>query len=151
MPKIVKCNSFEEVIDAADRLEKLQEGFVCWDYANDLRVKVKSKKYVALHHMKGNNFENVENLITIVLSGEMDEVVAYFPTLKDRLDNVEKKMKEFNKLVQDVYNSIKHITIQKDFAKEALKHPFYPILFEAKKQNLLSPLLLEQYVKYVQF
>jgi T4 RnlA family RNA ligase len=83
MPKILKCNSFKEVIEAANRLEKLQEGFVCWDYFNDLRVKVKSKKYVALHHMKlgfgernlqtynmkGNNFEHVENLITIVLSG----------------------------------------------------------------------------------
>ncbi len=57
------------------------------------RVKLKRDDYVKLHHMLDKL--SYKNLIPIALSGESDEIVAYFPAAKEMIDEFEKRYQDF--------------------------------------------------------
>lgn len=69
------------------------EGFVfrCRETGN--RVKLKDPDYVKFHHMLDKM--SYKRLIPLVLAGETEEVVAYFPHAKERCEILEKKIGEF--------------------------------------------------------
>lgn len=68
-----------------------EEGYVVCDIGNFNRVKVKSPKYVALAHLKGAAVTKVlpdSHLLPLVLADEVDEMSAYFPHLRPRLEEL---------------------------------------------------------------
>lgn len=62
------------------------EGYVLVDDSFN-RIKVKSKKYIALHHLKHS--WSLPNAIQVVLNGEVDEVVNYFPEYRNQIYRIE--------------------------------------------------------------
>lgn len=135
MFKTYKLSSFENIIASMKELKGLEEGYVCIDTKHNLRVKIKSPQYVAMHHMRGENNVTKEGLINVVISGEIDELVTYFPHLKDKLESIQQTVNEFLETMKNVYNEIHHLELQKDFAKEAMKHKFSGLLFAARKNK----------------
>lgn len=98
-------------------------------------MKIKSPQYVAIHQMRGDGNITPNKLALIVLNGETDEVVTYFPEMKEDLEKLQfSKVKLFEHL-ESVYSNLKTIQLQKDFAKEALKHKFSNLLFLTRKNN----------------
>jgi len=68
-----------------------EEGYVVCDMGNFNRVKVKSPKYVALAHLKGAAARKVlcdVNLLPLVMADEVEEMSAYFPHLRARLEEL---------------------------------------------------------------
>lgn len=63
------------------------EGFVFRDRGSGKRIKVKDPEYVKVSHMLGEI--SYKRLIPLYLKGETEEVVAYFPGAKPRLDEIE--------------------------------------------------------------
>lgn len=116
--------------------DKTFEGVVIRDRENR-RWKVKSPTYLALHRMRGegDNLYNPKNLLPFVLSGEGDELLAYFPEvggvfaeMKDRVDAAYEKLKS-------VWLETVHIESQKDFALSIQgKTPFTGLLFTLRKK-----------------
>lgn len=90
-PKIYPLISLEQVIVAAHSLPKNQEGYVIVD-DNWHRCKVKSPEYIKAHYFRNNNRYSIRNLIFIILSGEESEFLAYCPHMKDKLDEINKKL-----------------------------------------------------------
>lgn len=64
-----------------------QEGFVVVDHKFN-RIKIKHPDYVRLHHMKGNDGPSYKRMLEIVVKGESDEVLSYFPEWRPIHDKV---------------------------------------------------------------
>lgn len=134
--KIYNLNSFDDIMQSMKDFKNMEEGYVVWDMKNDLRVKVKSPQYVALHHIRGKNLNTTkEGLINVVINGEIDEVIVYFPHLKDKLQNIKTLFDDIIVHISSTYESLKIIESQKEYAKEALKYKFSALLFSARKNN----------------
>lgn len=85
-------NTIEEILEASKQLDpSKQEGFVLVD-KNFNRLKVKSEKYVLIHHLKDSI--NDERIVDLIKTGEDSEVFAYFPDLKVRFDEIKKEWDE---------------------------------------------------------
>lgn len=115
--------------------DKTFEGIVIRDDANE-RYKVKSKTYLALHHLFDNgNVFNPKRLVPLALAGEIDEVLAYLPEIKPQLTSVQAKLdSEFAEL-QSLWHETKAIDSQKEFAQAIVpRTPFSSLLFKLRKQ-----------------
>lgn len=112
------------------------EGLVLRD-SNDIRVKVKSKTYLALHHLHDNgNIANPKNIVEFLLKSEKDEILTYFPEMREQVEAVESKLDtELNTLIQ-IWEDTKEIESQKDFALAIIpKTKFNGILFQIRRDK----------------
>jgi T4 RnlA family RNA ligase len=83
-------NTIDEILLAAKELDpSKQEGFVLVD-KNYNRIKVKSEKYVLIHHLKDSIDD--ERIVELIRTGEDSEVFAYFPDIKNRYDTIKKSV-----------------------------------------------------------
>lgn len=136
-PETYDFESREEI--AAFLLEKegsdmTFEGVVVRD-DKDLRFKVKTKTYCALHHLKDNgNIFNPKRLVPLVLAGEVDEVVAYLPEVREAAEGVKKTLEEHWDGLLTAWRRYAKIGGQKDFAMSVRGEPFYDILFDMRKR-----------------
>ncbi len=62
------------------------EGVVFRDRDTGKRVKLKDPEYVAKHHMIGDT--SYKRLIPKVLEGEADEILSYFPHVRDKVEKI---------------------------------------------------------------
>lgn len=73
--------NIDDCLAAAAVLDPAQhEGFVVVDN-NFNRVKIKSLRYVALHHLKGNGAVNRRRAIDLWKAGEVGELLTHFPEM----------------------------------------------------------------------
>lgn len=129
--------TFEDVVKASEELDPIeQEGYViCDGYFN--RIKVKSPKYVALHHMISDF--SIRNCIRLIKMGEESELFAYYPQYKDKYHVVKKKVEDYISQIEsdkrwvDYNMDVNGLTTQKDFAELALKTRNSGILFAIRK------------------
>ena len=89
---------------AAAELDPIeQEGFVVVD-ANFQRVKIKSPRYVALHY---NKFTLTRRgIIDLIRKGETDEVLAYFPELQSRYDEIRDHLNRHGEAISSWFANI---------------------------------------------
>lgn len=79
-------HNINQVLAAADHLDPLeQEGYVLVDGAWN-RLKVKSPRYVLIHHLKESL--SVQRIVELIQTGESCEVFAYFPDLEIKYNEV---------------------------------------------------------------
>jgi hypothetical protein len=138
LPKMYSpTKHLEQLVELANRLENLEEGFVVWDPKSDKRVKIKSKTYLVAHALKGENSVPTEkNILELVLEGEDDEFLAYFPEWKEKVESARRKVSEFENNLNQAWEQVKHISDQKTFALKVKDLPGSGFLFEAKKKGL---------------
>lgn len=110
------------------------EGYVLYD--GNQRWKIKSKTYVALHHMRGNdNLFNPKYQIPFILAGEVDEAIGYFPECKESiLKNrkiIDNALDTLLKLWYDTYT----IEEQSEFGKRVGKEKFSGLLFRLRREG----------------
>lgn len=72
--------TLDDILAASEKLDPMEaEGYVIAD-ANFNRIKVKSPAYVAIAHMIGQEQRlSVRSMLTIVMKGESDEWLSYYP------------------------------------------------------------------------
>jgi hypothetical protein len=120
-----------------DHPEATFEGIVVKDDCNR-RWKLKNPRYVALHHMKGNGTEifKPKNLMPYILKNEGDELMTYFPEIKDVFAEYKGKVDEAYNVLETLWTANKDIPVQKDFALSIVgKTPFTSVLFNLRKQG----------------
>jgi hypothetical protein len=123
-------------LEAKAEADKTFEGVVIRD-RNDVRFKIKSRSYVELHRLHDNgNICNPKRLVPVVLRGERDEVVAYFPEIAETIDRVASEIeREWSELVK-VWRAARTIDSQKDFALSIVKAtPYSGLLFALRKRH----------------
>ena len=136
-PTIRKFGDAQEVVDflASSDLDATFEGYVLRDRSN-MRLKVKNARYVALHHLRGNNgnLYLAKNLLPLILTGEAEETLVYFPEALDRYREFKKIVEEEESKLYKIWDEAKGIVSQKEFAQYIVpKTRLASILFDARK------------------
>ena len=93
-PRKYPLRTVEQCIEAASYMNNVgdvtEEGFVVVDkYFH--RVKIKSPKYLEMHHMVTTNPSDYR-ILMMILAGEMEETLAYFPHLKEKFQTISHKI-----------------------------------------------------------
>ena len=91
------------------------------------RVKVKHPRYVLFHHMIGSL--NPKKLLDAIRTGELSEVLAYFPEWSTQADDIASKYEGLIKEAEGAYALIKGLKSQKEFASYAIDTRFSAALF----------------------
>lgn len=128
----------DALLSAAQTLEGLKEGFVVRD-GKGMRIKVKSPLYVKAHKIRGNGTPSPIDILEIVLMGDEDEVLAYFPGWQHLVDDAKRTVASWLDSVVSVYAAHRHHTNQKDFALAVQATPGTPglgLMFYARKLGL---------------
>ena len=129
--------TLDEAVAAANALNPMQnEGYVICDMGNFNRIKLKNPRYVVLHHSKSNL--TPKSMVTMLQSNEGDEFLSYFPEYRDLYDKFQKRMYALERGMEQWYQDIKHIEVQKEFALIALRSPLPASLFELRKGKVKS-------------
>lgn len=119
--------SAAECLAAADALNPLeQEGFVVVDRHFN-RVKVKSPRYVILHHMKGEATRR--RAIELWQTGETAELLAHFPEMAATIQPVQDELDRIaEQAARDFAENLPRPT-RKDFALAVKDLPWSAVLF----------------------
>lgn len=156
LPSAFYFKTKEEILDYIHQnssIDQTFEGVIIRDNNNN-RWKIKSKTYVALHHLKGNNnLFNPKHHIPLILAGELDEVLTFFPEAKEKLfktkAKIEKEWKKVERLWQNLYHLGQGKNQQKDFALAiADKTKVAGILFSARQSKLQLEKESKQKIEY---
>lgn len=128
-----------EVMDYVNsQPEATWEGCVVKDDANR-RWKIKNRRYLALHKMKGANGDalyNPSSLLPFILEGEGDELLATYPEVRDCFHHYKDKVDEAYNELESLWHQYKDVNSQKDFAINIQgKSPFTGLLFNARKNK----------------
>lgn len=115
-------------IAAAETLDPLkQEGFVVVD-ANFNRVKIKSPRYVILHHLKGE--ATPRRAIELWQTGETDELLNSFPEFRPVIEPVQGALETIaEQCVKDFAENMPRAS-RKDFALAVKDRPWSSVLFK---------------------
>jgi hypothetical protein len=113
------------------------EGVVVRD-CNDNRLKIKNKRYVALHHMRGegDNLFSPKHLLPFIMKGEHSEVENYFPECSEALWGVSNQINFEKATMLASWDETKHIQDQKEFALAITQRTsLSSFLFTARKMG----------------
>jgi hypothetical protein len=142
-PTTVKIHSIDEAIAYIKKQEKDDktfEGLVLKDKHGN-RMKVKSESYLILHRSANNgNIVNIKNIVPIILDGETDEILAYFPQLKSRFDEISAKINTIKGEISKTWDKYKKITNKKEFALNVIRETKYSAPLFAAFDNKTCPL-----------
>ena len=138
--------SYAEVVKAAEALNPLQhEGYVVVDKDFN-RVKIKSPKYVLIHHMKSGFGQR--RILGLIRLGEQSEVLAHFPEYQAWYDEVNTKVNEYCQNVDQEFTAIQHIEDQRAFVEAAKKTSNFHFMMEHRKgkfKNCFDYLFLQKW------
>ena len=135
-PKIYSAENMDELIEYANNLPNLEEGFVVRCQKTNKRVKIKSKTYLVAHKLRGNDaVPTRKNVLTLVLEGEVSEWKLYFPEWASMTDECAAEVDEFLKEADALFYSNNYLTNQKEFAQSIQLSKFKgcSLLFSARK------------------
>jgi hypothetical protein len=117
MPPMVRSFSLgtmEEIEKTFAHIDPFdQEGYVVVDKDFN-RVKVKSPAYVAIHNLR-DGF-GPKRIVEIVRQNEASELLTYFPEWTKAFNEVKERYQGLITQLESVYEKIKHIENQKEFA-----------------------------------
>lgn len=121
--------SITDCLTAAEALDPIrQEGFVVVDGAFN-RVKIKSPRYVALHHLKGN--ATPRRAIELWQTGEHEELLAHFPEFRPVIEPVHGKLDEIALRAFDEHEEAMCRSIdRKSYAAMATRYSFSSVMFK---------------------
>jgi hypothetical protein len=140
MPKMYDATKdIVELVEVANGLQNLEEGFVVWDPVSGKRVKIKAKTYIVAHKLRGESaVPTKKNLLGLVFEGEVDEFLAYFPEWTEGVRAIQSEIEAFEANMVSVWETVKSIEDQKEFALK-VKDSQASVFFFKAKQLKVSP------------
>jgi T4 RnlA family RNA ligase len=134
--KSYRMKGLDEILEACKELDPMKsEGYVVVD-KNFNRVKVKSPRYVAMHHLK--NEMTPRRMLEVVRNNETAELLAYFPEFEEKVKELCNAHRRLIEEINEKYSKLYCIEEQKEFALEATKERFAPILFMLRNGKIGS-------------
>jgi hypothetical protein len=120
-------DSADSALAAVETVDPIKtEGFVVVDSQFN-RVKIKSPRYVALHHMKGE--ATLRRAIELWQTGETDEVLAHFPEFAPKILPVQQALEHAaERAHRDLINH-RDTQSRKDFAADIKQRPWSSVCF----------------------
>lgn len=133
-----QVDSIEECHQLMDGMGSLEEGLVVVS-ANGDRIKIKKSTYVAAHRLRGEGSLTPKNIANLVLTGESDEYLTYFPSDAQMFTPYIDVLVAHKPYINKVFNMLTHDSPnQKEFAQRVL--PQYAdisgLLFHMGRHNV---------------
>ena len=129
--------TIEEILLAAKELDpSQQEGFVLVD-KNFNRIKVKSEKYILMHHLRSGNTRR--SLLDLWKSGESEELLSYHTEFQNEFNDLDASIHLLCQEIDNGWSMTKHIIDRKEFASTV--NQYYKHISSAlfmKKDNKLK-------------
>jgi hypothetical protein len=130
-PKTYNFSSIESCIKATKELKNLDEGYVL--YQDGIPVcKIKSPAYCAVHLIKGEGL-SPKRIAELVLTGEQDEYLTYFPEDKSFIQPYAEGLQSLLNELQGDFDKVSSICTQKDFALAVKGYKASGVLFKMKQ------------------
>jgi len=131
-PGVFDVNNADDVSKLFSDLNDLDEGFVIVDsYKN--RIKMKNIRYLSIAKtINAGNKVSPKNFADIVLTGETDEILTYFPEFKKQIGFFEDTLKMIEKDLETIWRNNRDKKSQKEFAISIKNHPFSGVLFDLR-------------------
>ena len=126
------------LVELANSLQNLEEGFVVRCNKTGKRVKIKSKTYLVAHKLRGESaVPTRKNIMNLVLEGEVDEFLAYFPEWAQLIREAQAEIEAIEDgLNQHWWNIATGMDLsQKDFALAVKDEKCAWAFFQARKNN----------------
>lgn len=131
LPEYYRFNSIEACIKAAKELKNLDEGYVL--YQDGIPVcKIKSPAYCAVHLIKGEGL-SPKRIAELVLTGEQDEYLTYFPEDKSFIQPYAEGLQSLLNELQGDFDKVSSVGTQKDFAKAVAGSKASGVLFKMRQ------------------
>jgi hypothetical protein len=130
-PKFYSFGDLSDCVEAARNLTDLDEGYVA-NYG-DWRMKIKSPAYLAVAHLRNNGAVSESRILHLILSGEDDEYLNYFPEDREIFRPWKNAFIRMRQYTEVVYNAYKDIEDQKTFALEIKDSPVKGLMFTMRK------------------
>ena len=133
VPKEYKFNTLDEILKSFRSLGELEEGYVCRLDMPDgvFRVKIKNPKYLAIAHLRSNGAISRKRIAVLVMFGEYDEYLSYFPEDRQFFDPY---ISAYNIMIKEVDRLRSNLDMenQKEFALSVKDSPVAPIMFQLR-------------------
>lgn len=128
-------NSLDQINELISNMDWTDEGFVVCD-ANYNRAKIKNPSYVAVHHTATKTSPYA--IMNVIKENEIDEFLAYFKHHTEEINTLKEKWDNTIDEISSLYNRIKNIDDQKEFALEVKKLPkmYRGILFSLRNGHI---------------
>lgn len=121
-------STVEDCLAAAEQLDPLHsEGFVVVDAAFN-RIKIKSPRYVALHHMKGE--ATPRRAIELWRTGETQELLAHFPEFAPKILPIHERLEQIATAAVESVVANLNAPSRKDFAMAVKDKPWSSVAFK---------------------
>ena len=91
-PKTYSLKTLEDCLTYVKTMDKNEEGFVVKDAAFH-RIKIKSPEYLLAFRAKNNGVLSTKRIIKMIREESIDDLLAYCPEYKERVDTVINKYK----------------------------------------------------------
>ena len=153
-PKKVKASNVDEISSLFNGIE---EGFVVVDYrqinhfGDFTRVKIKNPNHIAIAHLKQSCGNSLRSLVWLVILGESDEFLSYYPEYKIYIDQIKRRYNEFvqevHRMEKQVINKTEKEENKEDKKRMALKikdHDYREVLFSIYNKKAES---LDDWIK----
>lgn len=139
VPETFAFSSQAEIADfleARAATDRTFEGVVVRDRDGE-RLKIKSKSYVELHRTLDNgNLMRWDRLVPLILAGEADEVLAYFPDARPMVEEASGTLADAFAELEILWEDTIGIADQKAFALAIQgRTPFAGLLFAHRKEH----------------
>ena len=76
-----------------------------WD-SNFHRVKIKSPYYITAHYFRTTFAPTRARLVEVITKGEVSELLAYCPELKEQVEELSNSMRNLADRAQSIFNSL---------------------------------------------
>ena len=129
-PRTYEASNFEQCRKLFDDFKDDDEGLVVVD-KNFNRVKVKQESYFKLSRIKMLKEQDLFDYI-LGVSEVDEEYLNKCPEVTEKINEMGLEWYKIKKRVLDVFREIKEKPTRKEFALEAIKYPFKPMLFSMK-------------------
>jgi len=128
----------ERIDHILEMCETLEEGYVVVN-PDKSRVKLKNPTYLAIARSINAGAEvSPRNFAEIVLAGERDEILSYFPEYSAILNLMHFVLEDIHDELDDLWQRHRYLEDQNNFALAIARHPFRHILFSLRKGKIES-------------
>ena len=104
----INCNGYNELLVKLDTFDYSKEGVMLYSKDRLYRTKIISKEYLKVKNIKGNY--PIIDLRLVELRNDEENLLIflqYFPEYKEKLETIEKNIKNLEKLILRYYTLIK--------------------------------------------
>lgn len=138
-PRLYKFSNVDEIQDFLQKQAEEDptfEGVVICD-KDHRRWKIKNPAYLGRHRMKGEglNLYDPRHLLHFILEGEEDELLTYFPEVRERFFELKEMVTEAYGKVLEAWFDHRHAPDRKSFALVIGKRPFSGLLFQLRDRQ----------------